>query len=203
MLRAAATRASNGDEGAPAPRHQTRKKAALGLDSAPSLCIETLQNRIRRCTRRKQLVRPARARANNGSCHEKHANMWLGDGRGGSGKRDRERLQSCGPSITCNVYAKVVVPSQRAQSQGDVDEQDDLIQSKATLAIAKICFASPNLRRAVEQGCTSCASQSHKAESEHLLPNAQQMVAARSGASSPRQRTLNHPHGHHDGAQRG
>ena len=164
-------------------------------------CCQTLREHIRRRSRRKHVVQPARARANNASCHGKHADMWLGDRRGGSDKRDRERLQSCGPSIMCNVYAIVVYPSQRVQLQVEVAEQDYLRQSKASVANGKTCFTCPNLRRAVEQGCASCASQTLKAASGHLLPNANQVVAARSGASGPRQRTLNHPHGHHDGAK--
>jgi len=168
-----------------APWHQGRKTAASGLDAAPSICIEPLPNHIRRCTRRKQHVRPARARANNASHHEKRRDMWLGDRRGGSDERDKERLQSCGPSIMCNVYAIVVYPSQRVQLQVEVGEQDYLRQSKASVANGKICFTCPNLRQAVEQGCASCASQTLKAASGHLLPNANQVVAARSGASGP------------------
>jgi len=83
-------------------------------------------------------------------------------------------------SVAAAVENTSFNPSQRVQLQVEVDEQDYLRQSKASVANGKICFTCPN-----------------------LLPNANQVVAARSGASGPCQRTLNHPHGHHDGAKSG
>ena len=169
MLRAATTRESNGDKGAPAPWHHSgitegiKRQRESMLRPAPCMCIETLRNHIHRCTRRKQHLRPARARANNASHHEKHGGMWTGDGRAGIGERDSKSLQSYIPSISGNVYGKVVAGHEPPQLCIGWINPSKRSAQPSSVSTQLCSIGCPNLERAVEpgsaQGCGGRQSQ--------------------------------------------
>ena len=122
---------------------------ALGCDASNDACCQTVRKHIHRRSHRKHIVRPARARANDASCHGKHADVWLGDGRGGSGERDKESLLSCGPSITFNVKLKRVYRARRIQLQGDRDESVTTQSCEMSVPSCAILFERQTLHRAV------------------------------------------------------
>ena len=159
------------------------------------MCIETLQKHIRRCKRRKQLARPAQARANNASYHGKHADMWSGDRRDGNVKRDSKRLQSCGPSISGNVDLRVVVSSQRTQLWSDANDHCESSYWILSVSIWIGSFMCHNLERAVEPGLGECESQSGRAQQRDLLPNQEHPVSVPSEASKSRAAVRNHSYG--------
>ena len=161
------------------------------------------QKHICHCRLRKQIVRPARARANDASYHKKHGDMWTDDGRAGNGERDRKSLLSCGPSITFNVKLKRVLRTPRIQLQGDRDENVTIKSCEMNVPSRAILFECQNLHRAVRRGCTLRTRQSFKTGRGHLLPIADKVVLARSEPSNPWRRALNHSLGDHDAAQMG